>query len=272
MALSVEVLIDDRVNVKGHKMLVALHESAHAAGLKSVATKAYKGESELLVMYGIGSPVKMPIFNGHIKSGRHAIGIDLGYYGRGDNKSYPIRVTIDAPHPQKLMSHEVDPSRWNATGKPMRADFNPDGHIVLCGMGRKSRVQFGIDGTAWERSALAKIRAAYHGVQIVYRPKAGATECLDRTVKVDAISPIEKVIAGARLVVARHSNVAIDACIAGVPVVCEDGAASKLYGADLCNPKNPSPEERLRFLRALAHWQYRPEESLTCWRHILQFV
>lgn len=253
-------------------MLVALHESAHAAGLSSVATKAYKGNSELLVLYGIGSPVKMPIFKSHIKSGRHAVGIDLGYYGRGDNKSYPIRITIDAPHPQKLMSHEVDPSRWNSTGKPLRSDFNPDGHIVLCGMGRKSRVQFGIDGTAWERAALAKIRAAYPGVQIVYRPKAGASEYLEKTLKVDAISPIEKVIAGARLVVVRHSNVAIDACIAGVPVVCEDGAASKLYGADLCNPKNPSLVERLRFLRALAHWQYRPEESLSCWRHILQFV
>lgn len=272
MATSVEVLIDDLVNVKGHRMLVALHESAHLAGLKSVATKAYRGQSYLLVLYGIGSPIKMPIFNGHIKSGRHAIGIDLGYYGRGDNKSYPIRITIDAPHPQRLMSDHVDPYRWENTGRPLRDDFNPDGHIVLCGMGRKSRVQFGIDGTAWERAILKRIRSAYPGVNIIYRPKAGAMESLGKDIKIDPLSSIEKVIAGARLVVVRHSNVAIDACIAGVPVVCEDGAASKLYGADLCNPVHPSPEQRLQFLQSLAHWQYRPEESLTCWRHILQFV
>ena len=170
------------------------------------------------------------------------------------------------------MSYQADPCRWAGTGRPLRAEFNPDGHIVLCGMGRKSRVQFGIDGTAWERKTLSKIRTAYPGVKVVYRPKAGAMETLDKDVRVDPTSPIERVVAGARLVVVRHSNVAIDACIAGVPVVCEDGAASKLYGADLCNPVHPSPEQRLQFLQSLAHWQYRPEESLSCWRHILQFV
>ena len=67
---------------------------------------------------------------------------------------------------------------------------------------------------------------------------------------------------GARLVVCRHSNVAVDAVIAGVPVECEDGAAYWL------RDKPYTPEVRRDFLDRLAWWQWKPEECMKAWEFI----
>jgi len=225
MAKTVEILIDHKMNIKGHRMITAMADTATAAGVRATVTKEYRGASHVLMIYGPGHPVKMLNWKSHQKAGGAVVGWDLGYYGRPESDSYPMRLTINAFHPQGLMEIPADPSRWESTKRPMRDDYNADGHIVLCGMGRKSRHQYGINGIAWERAAVAKIREAFPGVPIVYRPKSGALEPVERGLKVDANNPIEKVICGARLVVVRHSNVAIDACLAGIPVVCEDGAA-----------------------------------------------
>jgi len=265
---SVEIVIDDKMNAKGQRMLEGMRDAARSLGIRNVVTKQYAGKCDILMIYGFGSPLKKPWFDTHIASGRIAAGWDLGYFGRQDSRSYPMRLTINAEHPQKLLWHNTDESRWARFGKPLRNDFNPNGHIVLCGMGRKSRWQYGYNGTDWETRALNNIQRSFPGARIIYRPKQGATELL-KGVKVDANSPIESVIRGSRMVVVHHSNVAVDACIAGVPVVCSDGAAAALYGDDICNPTNPTIAERMRFLSALAWWQWRPEESKECWNHIL---
>lgn len=72
---------------------------------------------------------------------------------------------------------------------------------------------------------------------------------------------IEKALQGCSLVVCRHSNVAVDAIIAGVPVVCYDGAANAIYNSELTKIVEPVAEPiRLKFLRNLAWWQWRDSE------------
>jgi hypothetical protein len=71
--------------------------------------------------------------------------------------------------------------------------------------------------------------------------------------------PIEEALVGARLLVCRHSNCAIDATIAGVPFECEDGAAWWLAG------KPFTAAARLDFLHRLCWWQWRHEESAQAW-------
>lgn len=268
MKYKCEILTDDGMNVKGLRMIEAMIATATQAGVQPIIRKrnAYQGDCELLMIYGVGHPVMMHDFKRHVESGRHAIGWDLGYYGRHTKRTYPMRLTINAPHPQALIE-PMPPGRWVSSGIHLRHDYNPDGHIVLCGLGRKGRHQFGYEGTAWESQKLREIRAAHPGRKVLYRPKAGALEPIG--CPSDPHSTIEKVIYGASLVVVRHSNVAVDACIAGIPVVCEDGAAAALYGDDLCNPKRPTTEERLAFLQSLAYWQWSPDEALQAWRFIL---
>jgi len=61
--------------------------------------------------------------------------------------------------------------------------------------------------------------------------------------------------------VCRHSNVAIDACRLGIPVVCEDGAAASIYPSRLEDEaQQPSEEARRQFLHRVAHWQWSESE------------
>jgi hypothetical protein len=99
---------------------------------------------------------------------------------------------------------------------------------------------------------------------VVYRTKPRLPgKNLDR-VKWPFISTGEFVVdalRGASLVICRHSNVAIDACIAGVPVECEDGAAYWLYRRGSV----PTVAQRLDFLHRLCWWQWRFSEMDKAW-------
>jgi hypothetical protein len=103
---------------------------------------------------------------------------------------------------------------------------------------------------------LQAIRKAYPNRRVVYRPKPNNEAPLGIDCEQISSGPIEEVLRGAFLVVCRHSNVAVDACIAGIPVVCEGGAASAIYGNDLTAPRTVSREDRARFLQRLAWWQW----------------
>ena len=72
---------------------------------------------------------------------------------------------------------------------------------------------------------------------------------------------IEDVLRNASLLVCAHSNTAVDACIAGVPVECDDGAAFALYAGNAA----PNRDERRAFLEALAWWQWTTQEAPAAW-------
>jgi hypothetical protein len=176
-----------------------------------------------------------------------------------------LRMTLDPGHPQRHL-RDMPAARWSAAGIALRSDADPAGPIVLVGMGPKSRRQFGMEGQAWEMGKLVAIRAAYPTKTVLYRAKKG-----DALRGCDSVGgAISEALRGACMVVCRHSNVAVDACIAGVPVVCEDGAAAALYGSDLTCPVTPSRDERLRFLQNLAWWQWTPSEAVQAWKFLLK--
>src|ERR1700757_4340421 len=106
-------------------------------------------------------------------------------------------------------------------------------------LGPKTNRQLAQPALTWERKALARIRAEYPDAPIIYRPKREDGTSLPGTRCIPGPTAIETVLKGASLVVCRHSNVAIDAAIAGIPVVCEDGAAAALYDNDLADPVVP---------------------------------
>lgn len=242
--------------------------TARAAEVHVETTPRYRGHLPWLLVYGIGHHHRGSAFRQHVAAGKHSIALDLGYFGRRALPSFPMRVSIDHAHPQRFM-RDMPADRWEAANIPLRDDYDPSGPIVLCGIGRKARVVIAADGPSWETRVLALIKATYPNTPILYRPKALPNERLAGATTVGE-GPIEDAIRGASLVVVKHSNVAVDACIAGIPVVCEDGAASILYGNNLCKPVRPTTEQRLQFLQNLAYWQWRPEEALGLWLHLKQ--
>lgn len=255
-----EVLTSRDLSARGQKMLAAMITAAPAAGVRVIVTDSWQRMAPVLMSYGLGHPVRRDWTRAHVRAGGRLIGWDLGYWKREEPLAFNMRLTIDDDHPHRWIA-PMPAARFDASGIQLREDGDPDGPVVLCGLGRKQRALRGFRGQEWELRTLAAIRAAHPGRAVLYRPKraeAALPRC--RT----AVGPIEDVVRGASLVVCGHSNVAIDACIAGVPVECEDGAALALYR----NNPAPTREQRLEFLRSVAWWQWNPKEAVAAWQFI----
>lgn len=250
-----EVLLP-KIAKRGNRMMEAMVEAADGAGIKVTVTQEYQGKSPWLMSWGLGHLGRRLHTDAHLLNGGRLIGWDIGYFNRDEC----MRLTVDADHPQKQLQ-PVPPDRWNELGITLRNEYDPSGPIILVGLGRKSRLQFGFQGLAWEIRKLQEIRKAYPGRKVLYRPKKE-----ERLQGLQSLAgPIEQAIKGASLVVCKHSNVAIDACISGIPVVCEDGAAAAIYNNNLASPAMPDIATRRTFLEQLAFFNWHPNEAANAW-------
>jgi hypothetical protein len=259
--MKVEFFIPGAMSQATAPLIYALIDAARSYGDQVMVTKAYKGEADLLVVYGPGAPERALARVRHKASGKNAILWDLGYFGKGGNRNGWLRCSINHDHPQAFLDKtNPEPTRWASMGIPLREDYELGGHILLIGLGRKSRSYLGEPD--WETNKYQEIIAKYPGQRVLYRPKPGHPAPPIENIEVNISSPIQTLLKGASLVVCRHSNVAVDAVIAGVPFDCEDGAAIWL------KDKPYTRENRLDFLRRLAWWQWQPREVLTAWRFL----
>lgn len=255
---TVEFLIPADLSRLATPMLQSLYMASTEQGFRAMRSTRYRGTCEWLVLYGVGHVLRNPARNAQIKQGGHAILWDLGYFNR--KPSGFMRVSIDHDHPQAHLDTTPNhPARWQHHNIQLRNDYNPNGPIILAGLGPKSKSYLRMQ--EWEAHKYAELRTRFPGRKIVYRPKPGKPYTV-LAVKTDSESKIEDVLRGASLVVARHSNVCVDACIAGVPFECEDGAAKWLEG------KEYTEATRLDFLHRLAWWQWTKSEARAAWHHI----
>jgi hypothetical protein len=209
-------------------------------------------------LYGLGGPDRLPVAHNHLLQGGRYVAFDIGYWHR-EVERRKFRVSINGFHsPQLVMRTRNDPSRWNQSGLQVTKSGNPDGPILLIGNAPKSNA---VGANGWSKAKAREIRAALPGRHVLYRPKPKRP--MEAGVDCDGISdgPIEGALANASLVVCRHSNVAVDACRMGVPVVCEDGAAAAIYPQELKDyERQPPSDVRMEFLHRLAWWQWTAAE------------
>ncbi len=241
-------------------LLKAILRGAEALGYDIKAIDAGEPRNgAALVLYGLGAPERI------IHAGRsNLIAFDAGYWERKlkpEERKY--RVSIGGFHcPQLIMRGDnPGPERWNESGLAITQGGNPEGPIMLVGNGPKSQVA-GAQG--WTALKSRRIRKAFPGRKILYRPKPKRPH--EPGIDFDTIShkTIESELDKVSLVVCRHSNVAVDACQMGVPVVCDDGAAASIYPSSLAEfQKQPSAERRAEFLHRLAWWQWTPGECIS---------
>lgn len=254
---------------KAQRVSQSLLVGAVKAGLDAQLMQKYRPRSEaVLVVYGPGGADRWP----HVQAHPGAVVCwDVGYWERERHWSErKFRVSIDALHPKQVMQGPCPgPERWLSAGLKITQAAGK-GSIMLVGNGPKS---VAIGAANWAAGKAHDIRFRFPGVQLAYRPKPRRPQ--EPGVKCDVISTgdIETALAATSLVVCRHSNVAVDACRMGVPVVCEDGAAAAIYPRRLEDAAaQPTLEQRTEFLHRLAWWQWSPMEmeSGVAWQWVTE--
>lgn len=264
-ATTVEILSAHRRSSTAGPMLDAIEAAARAAGDQVEITETYRGRSEWLVLFGVGAEAHAAARALHVSRGTHALLFDLGYFGRRKGPDGYLRVSIDRDHPQHLLDGAPNDggARWAEHGIALREDADPAGPIILVGLGPKSRNYLDIGD--WEDRKLDELERRFPGRRIIHRPKPGQ-EFTPLRCDRDDKTPIDDLLRGASLVVARHSNVAAEAAVAGVPFEAEDGAAAWLNGREY------SRANRLEFLHRLAWFQWRAIEAPQAWKFLKGLV
>lgn len=255
-----DILITAGTRERPAAMLRSLQAGAVKAGIDATVIRQYEPRrGSVLVLYGLGAPDRLPHAQTHRTRGWHYVALDAGYW---DRKSYSrkFRVSVDGFHCPQLIMRGPDPGpdRMNESSISIQDTSHPAGHIVLVGNGPKSGA---VGARGWAAVKSREIRKLHPGRLIWYRPKRTYIEDAITCDSIAMNEKIEKVLELSSLVVCRHSNVAIDACRMGVPVVCDDGAAAAIYPSRLEDEANqPSRATRAEFLRRLAWWQWSTNE------------
>jgi hypothetical protein len=249
-----EILMSPGMTLKAQNLLRAMAATAPPGW---AVVERPSGAAVALMAYGAGQVERKQLLDAHRARGGRLVLWDVGYFAQGYAKGY-LRMSVDHNHPQHLLDlAPLDSSRWDALGLSLRNDASPRGPTILVGMGPKSQVH----DAGWEIRTFHKLRKKDPVRRIIFRPKPRRAHprlpC-----PTDARSSIEQVLKGASLVVTKHSNVALDAVLAGVPIQCEDGAAKWLDG------KEYTPQNRLELLWRVMWFNYRAEEAALAWTMI----
>lgn len=271
-ATAIELLHAQPETSRAQQALDALAGAAARAGARVRVTTRYAGAAPWLLLWGPGAPDRIEAIRSHVAAGGRVIALDLAYWSR----TVKARLSFDGPHPQAfVMQTDRSPARWQADPAPIANRWDPAGPVVVAGLGRKARVQYGAATLAWEAEMIRLVQC--DGRTVLYRRKTAdaAFPEVARGSLVPDNRTIEQVLAGASLLLTWHSNVAVDAIRLGIPVVCVDGAAAAVCPSTL-SPGIPEPLDeglRARFLQNLAWFQWAPAtEGSACWRFISQVL
>lgn len=260
-----EIYLPPGTNGTGRVILRALAECAPDVGIRADITEAYRGTSEWLVIWGVGAEHRSQLRHRHIAAGGKVSLWDIGFFNRTKYDGH-CKTSINDDYATNWLDRtEPIPDRLDQLGVRLRDDYDPKGHIVLAGIGPKQHAYIGQGIARWEAEKLAELRQRFPNRRIVYRPKP-RREFVPLKCDTDATSDIVDVLRGASLAVCYHSNVAVDAVIAGIPFESDDGVSTWLKG------KPYTHDVRLDFCRRIARWQYRRGELAEAWRFLRAIV
>lgn len=261
--LDILFLDSERCPKKSRQFLHKLYKAAKNARVDCAIERSYR-ECQTLVIYGLGGDDRFSVGMNHIAKGKPLLSFDIGYWDRNlPNRKY--RVSLNGLHPTQVMNGpRPKPNRWVKSGLSIDSiKIKDEGPILLIGNAPKS-IAIGAEG--WTAKKSIEIREAFPDKKILYRSKPNRPHELGVIHDGLSCGPIDDALKKVSLVVTRHSNVAVDACRLGVPVVCDDGAAACIYPKYLSDYKSqPTIDRRTEFLHRLAYWQWAADEVDLFW-------
>jgi hypothetical protein len=190
---------------------------------------------------------------------------DLGYWERKTH----YRICVGDWSPHRYVSAGLPASRLASLGVQIKPWQQGGGEkALLLGVQGKSMREHGYRYMQWE-TATAK-RLLQLGLSVVYRPKP--TDPEKAPMNIDGVGyddgPLDEAIGNAKLVVAHHSNAAIDALVAGVPVHCETGAAAAFSVPICAEPEQREGREQFLADVAWLQWSLAEMRSGAAWAHL----
>lgn len=230
-------------------------------------------EHDVAVFYGLAGGLRQ-VFDDYRTRRRKAVYIDLGYWNRRKRTRFDgfHKITVNDRHPTEYFQKFKHPSdRFDAQGVrilPWRAGGD---RIIVAGMSAKAALASGFMPHEWERATIAKLRTLTKR-PIVYRPKPNwlGAQPIEGSIFMKE-EPIEDVFRNAHCVVAHHSNVAVDAILAGIPAICTQGVASAFAAATLADLEAlVLPDNRIQWAADIAYCQWSIEEMQkgVPWSHL----
>ena len=253
----------------GEAMAAGLRRHGSRPGLTRRWSGAVTGD--LLIAYGWSN---QPAFEAYRRAGGNFVCIDLGFWHRkpaGRQLEGHHKVSVNGRHPVDMIGRGFPSSRFEALRIAV-APWTCEGeHILVARTSARAAIELGLDPQAWEREVIERLRP-YTDRPIIYRPKPTPTWRDPPPIEGAGFSaPDEKlgvVLKRSWAVVTRHSNVAIDGLVMGVPCYAEAGVAREVSMKSPMDIERPRRDvDRNAFFADLAWCQWTPAEmrSGACW-------
>lgn len=191
---------------------------------------------------------------------------DLSYWRR---EAY-WKINCNGWSPDGYLRAGLPRDRWDALGIPMRGNQVSTGkRVLIAGASVKSAVQHGQRYMQWEMRMARRMQGK--GFEVVYRPKP--KDHFKKPIPgvgYDTSPDIDWSTVHA--VVTHHSNVALDALVAGVPAYCETGAARcmSFHPDEIQSAAIPPGREQFLWDCAWLQWTLDEMRSGECWDHLKQ--
>lgn len=188
---------------------------------------------------------------------------DLGYWQRDQY----YRLAVGSWSPDGYVRAGLPAARLEGLGVQVQP-WKSGSEIVVAGSSPKAAADHGLGYMAWERRAVKALTAK--GLRVVYRPKPGDPAAQPIEGAGYDTRPLAEALEAAAGWVTHHSNSAIDALVAGVPVHCEIGAAAAFSVPLEQIGQAPRLEGREQFLADVAWLQWNLDEMRRgdAWAHL----
>lgn len=204
--------------------------------------------------------------------GKPVVYLDLGYWQRDTH----FKVSVGARHPTthfQKVKHSFDRFERLGVAKPKPWKINEAGHILIAALSKKAAwAEHAGEHGEFEREVVQKLRAvSSRPITIRHKTSPNASFQIPGTTMSTLREPLGSVLNGAWALVTRHSNVAVDALMAGIPCFSWYGVGSVLSSQDLEKIEAPIyPEGREQWAADVAYCQWTLDEMRdgTVWFHL----
>lgn len=261
-----------RSKIVAQAMSAGLNRLGVPHDLRSSLTVRTGHDYSIALHYGLAQGLRQ-IFRKQ-KEDRRAIYIDLGYWGRRKRTRFDgfHKVVLNDRHPTAYFQNIRHPSdRFHQFRIPVKSWRKAGRHILVAGMSNKAAAEEGFQPHQWERETINELRKLTDR-PIVYRPKPNWDGARPISGSLWGKSQtLEQSLQNCHAVVAHHSNVAVDALLAGVPCICPFGIASPLSGKSLDQIEDPpTPSNRSQWAADVAYtqWSIDEMERGDVWRYL----